>query len=1669
MTVIEDFFAKGLDLLGVKSKDLFNTRNTGYVPGIAGGMAIAPKGLTEQQRQEVVSRPQDTEPLSKKLGRGAATLFEKAMELPVVSDLLYSAYFTYEQIWRRGLTTGFIYAQRPDVNLFEAYDASEDVGLTQSLVSMASIYPGFNLARNAYLGGEGEPGYADRLANVKKFTPWLAPDFDLLDDQKRVEAYEENWSGSLLTGGLSLAQMYLEGAGTAYLVRKGAAKAGFTQRALDDMDKLKAQAAQAKEWFDGGQKGNAPNGMAVDIAEAITETSPARLQETVKFFKEMPEEMRGKSATLAAKIDNFDDMNDFFFASMGDRAAFESLFKRRASVADALDDFGIYNNKQLLTQSEIWGMPDPLTSARIFDVVMDLRKTDPIMAQITSSWASDIGKGIGLTNWAPSRYATLEQARIAFAKMKQARKYGAPLSQVPRGGSTVYGQTIQSDLWSRPIHLVQNVYGEKPRWMIDYSDPRGLTDATTEMIAQMNTVKYMRGPEYAPLKEDFINKYSAAITLKQKQEVVEGFEKTNIIEIAKRYGVSEEDAVSIYTLLKAKQKYGQEEVAKTGTLPEGEVGAYVFDDLLRSQIATHHIMFDFGLFDRELKRFAIKQGLIEKGTLSLKGLRGDYYARDLFDTMNSVFSIAVLVRPGYIPKNSIVEPQMRILGVSDSHNQIAELLPSTKRYLDNTVWRNKYYGNVIYNALTKRSSKGYQSKTKALQSDIKNTKTKISETDTQINQIQSQIRNLEKEQYYKYTSKQLDKDVTIDKEIFDLQQQLDEVLTTKEIQENAMRFAEEALQETQSAWAKQAELRGILRGKIKSQADEPVTFTTEKGVKITVPGGLAPGAKGGLVMRTEVDPVSSKWAASIHSAQAARLKALTRAGEKTEIRPGDENYFTAFAEELNIRAKNDELIKMWAAGVSMDDAIAWLGGSKNIDIGTEIIGRDAGRNYWNSVLEYRAADATGYLPEYVTEIYNRWNQLVPDADIRENAIARLIRPEELESRYASRNDLLPVVGKKATVPGRFQDKLALSLNNATSWAFGVVAGVPERIISKNPFYTRRWKESVERQIKQAEGMGVEVTGDLINDRFRFIANSEALKAVEETFYVVRRLNNYQYLLRFGLGFPTAYINSYKFWTKQMVKNPYNAVIMYKFQGLPYEFGMVVDQDGNKVERRQPREEGEERFLILGQPGYLKKTMDPYTKKVNTDQWNFMLGNVQAGWLGQVALSEFIVRKPDLEKTMQEVMGKDIYNLLLYSGRPVRGGSSLGRLSNIYKPGYLNLGIDVTQQFVKEAARRNIDVPFVSYMAGLTGAMDAKDQESFVDEFVRIRDVAWINWAAEGSIEGEEPDNDELKKVALKSQLAKAGWKWLSPLGVTFEPVNQFFRDVFTKIEENYATGILPVPEGQTPYRAAEDALMDLYGEEIIRFFGSKYTKQTTFRPDQESYATYKNNRELVEKVATINPMLVGMVTNPDVPGEFSPAIAAWMERTSIGGKDLVAKVKSAEERQAQFEERVGWNRFVKLKNQKDYLLAKAGLKSLNGNAAEPIRDWYKEEVRKIEGDYPGWGRAYGRINNGGIVERETLPALVLALQDRKFMDSKKDSTKWQAVSVWMIDREEYFQEYQANKGNKPMQDAIKLAWSEREQTIINQDTYFADFHARYLDADQFTMGIEDFIRLGRVN
>ena len=1588
-------------------EDSINQAGTAIGKQIAPLFGQSPKKFAQQQ----ITRP-TSQILQEDV---AAPILRNTLQRPGIAPILEGAAKIYENAWRRPLTTvELLMGVNPEFSnesqgvfrsvkdVRDAWDATETkqgtkgIGLTQAYVDAIS-----EPFRNVI--GQNEA--------VEKYTPWLKPDFDITDPKQRTQAFEETWAGALFTGGLSLVQVWAEGAGSAYLTRLARTSTGLQQSGALNLTNanvkldLTKQTDEAVKWFDSGMTTPTPNGVAAIVKDFVPESNVAKI-ESSPFIQNLPPEIRFRASNMIANATSAQEVGLIMRSHWGDADALNKLWNVKAPVADAINDFGLYD-----INTGLFDNPSKLSA-----VVDDLAKSDPKLAEITKSWADDMGQAVGTTNWAPSRFASIEEARSFFARQRYNRRYGV-LPALTKYENRIKGTTIQSTLFTRPIHVLQNLFNEKPKGMVDFSNPRGASDATVEILAEINRVKELRAPKYTTFKQDLVKTYGDAATDTQRSAALKNIERDTALSVGRENGLDDVLTLEIYKSLKDKTSEAQNYVAVHGHLPMGDTSIVLPDPLLRSQMANNYILLDFKLLDRAIKDFKKTGGVSKK-----QGTRKRTTIANIGDYVNNVFSHVILIRPGYIPKNSIVEPAMRILAIGDATRIVEQSLPATKRLIENNVNRGLVAKDVIWDTVKGKTTKRFREQRGAYKSDLYVNSQNIKNAESQIKAIDKQIKETKNELM-----------------VNSLKAKKEDLVEQIKFYDNNIKNLNSLLEETSKEFFEQVSFRAKLRNK-KTAVTENVKFTLASGEEISIPAGRSTAAKGGAAMQSEIDPAVATWQAAGQTFASSRLATMRKQVKLETIRPGDPDYWKAYSRDVNINVKNDEVVKMWANGTDRQSAVAWLRGERDIELANETIGKNSGLFYNKQIVERRPEfESQDWEQQFVDEVYDRYDVLVPDQELRNELLIRNVDALEFEAKYGFKTNLPEIDGNKSVYPQGIADRISTYYNNFASWGYSLITA-PERILFRNPVYDMSWNDSIQRQIIQAERMGVDVTPQLVNDRFRFVANSEAINKVEQTFYTVRRNNNLNYALRFLTGFPTALFNSYKFWAKNIINNPYNAVLQYKFQNMPYDFGTVVDQDGNAVNRDQRMKDGEQRYLLLGTPAWADKTnLQAYQKKLNVQQWNFLLGSLSGSWIVQVGLSQLVASEPAWSQALKDVVGKGVYNQLLFGGRPIQGDSFSGILANVFSPGYLDIAVTVGKQ---------------AFFADLLGV--TKDEPAFAERMNLLWNTAMFNWANNGYPEGQQPKLSDIKKLTYRTLMQDAIEKWASPLTPTNQPVSQFFKDQRQFIVERYKSGSLPLPANKTPYQAATDLMSQMYGNDVNRFYVSTYSKATSMEQSQLAYNNFKNNIGLVTTVSKIDPMLLGIITNPDTPGEYDPAVSSWMQRATVDDVELAGGKKTFDEMQNEYEINTGFKEYSKLKDKYASLTGGRRLSRFPQLQAQ-----FDIEKEKLASTFPAWGIKM----QSGFEDRTNNAIMVItaSITNPKFMASKSDSRKWQAIYTWFYEREKVWVALQS--ANASQRKNIKEYWADKEQDIINSDTSFSDFHAQYLDNDKLTYGVQHFANI----
>ncbi len=224
----------------------------------------------------------------------------------------------------------------------------------------------------------------------------------------------------------------------------------------------------------------------------------------------------------------------------------------------------------------------------------------------------------------------------------------------------------------RPFRVLSlNALRLKPRGYLDYTYPNPL-DSVEELSAVILSNKLLRkevdidGVTTSDFRKEQLRIWNDAVNEPQKDLAITAIEQ-NIARrmaqtIAKEMKRTEVlDTAQSMALVQAKRDNIIDRARNTenGLVAEelGSKEVVAVNETLKFKLRGSKPMLDLNLLEQEMRaQYGASLSAMVKGKLQSMPA--------VFDSFERAFSAAVLIRPGYIPKNSIFEPFMRLLGMT---------------------------------------------------------------------------------------------------------------------------------------------------------------------------------------------------------------------------------------------------------------------------------------------------------------------------------------------------------------------------------------------------------------------------------------------------------------------------------------------------------------------------------------------------------------------------------------------------------------------------------------------------------------------------------------------------------------------------------------------------------------------------------------------------------------------------------------------------------------------------------------------------------------------------------------------------------------------------------------------------------------------------------------------
>lgn len=1066
--------------------------------------------------------------------------------------------------------------------------------------------------------------------------------------------------------------------------------------------------------------------------------------------------------------------------------------------------------------------------------------------------------------------------------------------------------------------------------------------------------------------------------------------------------------------------------------------------------------------------------------------------QSIFETGNKIFSFAQLVRPAYIPKNSILEP----LNAAVMSQGAQFLADSTQTFVKNTIFNNRQRFNA---AVNKANIKGvarrkaikeeygmlsdqYESAvdivdnataewveffldttkrspvTKAEYADI--VKDDLRAAERLINRLEEKTRQrarefgIEREEvpslYGLVRRTQYLKSLKDPKLAGDIRAA--ELAITKAAGDiNTLAPDLNVLSSNlKSAYDKVDELLTTLGPTRKKLADE---FSVVDNARIRRRGRqeedgyvLSNGETVKIPRLESENHLGTSYKAEISNRHTREIeilgnkqfaKRVQMLGRKDPNRITDVNdplYFDELAYTINNYMRGDVLIDQILAGRTRNEIIETWGLKRS------------GRSYANE-FGRDSSDIIDMIDDQIAYV----NRYLPTMESKAAAAAGEVRGNQLAQLLGDKLDRLTPINpldKNYSTSVKDFANLNEAFNRASSAAWTWL-GKPENFI-RWAWGSTEFKNRVVQKLEMAVAQGDEITTGTIN-ALRQAAAIETVKEAEKTFYSIRRQNRAQFMARSVLAFPAASASGIYRYTRFAAVAPQRmAGFLNSYYGIYNTFG--VDKYGNPVD-----DVFDAQYLIV--PG--TKELGLKNGKglmVSTRAVNFIANFAGPSYLIPISLATVLSFKPDAEETVKKVVNDTFGKIPGYS------------YEELFPYGIqVDIAAAARQTFSPAWARNTVNAiigdnkntpgilkPFLEWAVG------EQSRKEWVDSFTS-------EWNYQMALYemglGKAPTEEIVANQTRKKFAEKAAWQFGSPLGsapvIDMRPDN-IFSTYFRAATDKYKA------QGMSDRDAKAAAEKDLNERIAVLgkksdfpmerlYFGAKRRQKAAYVvPTAEGYSrVWQEFKGLAKDLALKDKDLVGLITL-DLSGDKSdPTISRILNQPGVtlpDGTTLNLPLKSIADVEKDIEVSRVWKAYSDYKR----ILNKAArdAKYASYSSVPELREALKLYAKQLGEFSPNWKYVYDKRETEDVSYKYAY-GLTKIVKDEAFMTKHGNTQLWTDVRAIMKYRDDYVKLYQdAPMGYKSV---VQNYWRNYINSIVDVvDPKLADLIDRYFENDKLT-------------
>lgn len=706
------------------------------------------------------------------------------------------------------------------------------------------------------------------------------------------------------------------------------------------------------------------------------------------------------------------------------------------------------------------------------------------------------------------------------------------------------------------------------------------------------------------------------------------------------------------------------------------------------------------------------------------------------------------------------------------------------------------------------------------------------------------------------------------------------------------------------------------------------------------------------------------------------------------IRISNTGYFAELTHIANRQFRGDPLMDLILVDTPMEELLKW-GNST------------AGAKYLEAFDIYEAKQIAPYLAEKVSLV----NRTFPSLEARRTIAARDITEQELISMLApyadELYDIVPTnfsygVADAAESTGKYAG-ISNLVNNASSAIFRKMASAENPI--RNAYFDNTAIDIMTRKANDLMAQGVKMTPAQWN-ALRQSAGREALQDLEKTVYTIRRQNRLMHNARAAVAFPTATVNAFYRYGRLTVKNPARATGFAFNYGRTFEnFG--VDENGNPTDDINKITH----IIIPGTKELGLGFMDEGIA-LNAKSIGFLLNQPSPSFISALSVGTVMKNFPGTEEGIRDALnigGLNLFDTWFPYGAPTS-------ITKTFTPPYLNA--------------------LYNSATGNQGKADYLSSWTSVYNYHKM--------LVENGIEKKFPGDEQILKEVKSLWAEKFLSGFISPAGVPFKvetaPMRMTTNLYYRLLEKYKKMDYSP----QNARNAAGNEMLNILGTDFMldRVTSFNAGKELKIPATYESYQrVFDKNDELVAKLAGIDSKDIGLVAlltadldrNPDEQSSNIIGILSNPKLRLPGTSQAINTYRmTPQEAEAERLKQRTWSRYTLVK---DALEAKiTDGKTLRSHPELKVAlDSLVESTFKNESQ--AWYDAY-QLSASGDNSYKYARALSTITSDPKFMKANGNKQFWKDASDFMRARNIFTSFYQTLPDYDPRKALIKDKYNQ---------------------------------------